>query len=151
MPAGKARNGQKTKPETIEAKERAAQALELRKEGRTFADIAKECGYNSTQAAFDAVKRAIDAITREPAEAVLALELERLDTLWGIQYLNAQSGDPQALAACMKILDRRARYLGLDAPTKIAETEADGSAKVEQPTVINLVPVRPASKADAAG
>lgn len=123
-------NGQKTKPETIEAKQRAVLALEARKEGKTFAQIAEEVGYNSPQAAHDAVKRALDAMIREPAESVRRLELERLDTLWQIQYLNAQAGDVQAMAACMRIMERRAKLLGLDAPTKVESktevTNTDG-------------------------
>jgi hypothetical protein len=87
-------------------------------EGKTFDVIADEAGYNSKQAAYDAVKRALDAVTREPAEELIKLDLERLDVLWGIQFLNAQGGDVQAMAACMKIMERRAKLLGLDAPVK---------------------------------
>lgn len=97
---------------------KAAKALELRMEGKSFDAIAEEAGYNSRQAAHDAVKRALDRIEREPADALVKLDLERLDVLWQIQYLNAQAGDVQAMAACMKIMERRAKLLGLDAPVK---------------------------------
>lgn len=118
------RNGAKTSPETAAAKIKAAKALELRMKGKTFEAIALEAGYNSKQAAYDAVKRSLDAITREPAESLVRLDLERLDVLWQIQYLNAQGGDVQAMAACMKIMERRAKLLGLDAPVKVdAKTE----------------------------
>ena len=113
-----ARGGKKTSPETAVAKAKAAKALELRMEGKTFEVIAIEAGYNSKQAAYDAVKRSLDAITREPAKELISLDLERLDVLWQIQYLNAQGGDVQAMAACMKIMERRAKLLGLDAPVK---------------------------------
>lgn len=127
----RAHNGQKTKPETIEAKIKAAAALEARKEGKTFDQIAEECGYNSRQAAHDAVKRALDSIIREPADSLRILDLERLDVLWQIQYLNAQAGDVQAMAACMKIMERRARLLGLDAPIKTDnKTEVSGKEGV---------------------
>ena len=100
-------------------------------EGKTFEAIAEEAGYNSKQAAYDAVKRSLDAITREPAEALLKLDLERLDAMWGIHYLNAQGGDVQALAACMKLMERRARLLGLDAPVKVdSKTEITGKEGV---------------------
>lgn len=123
----RSQNGQKTKPETIEARMKAAKALELRMEGKSFDQIAEEAGYNSRQAAHDAVKRALDRIEREPADALVKLDLERLDVLWQIQYLNAQSGDVQAMAACMKIMERRARLLGLDAPIKTDnKTEVSG-------------------------
>ena len=119
-------NNSKTSPETSRAKVRAAKALELRMEGKTFAEIAKEVPYNSPQAAHDAVKRALQAITREPAEELLKLDLERLDVMWGIHYLNAQAGDVHALAACMKIMERRARMLGLDAPARTELTGKNG-------------------------
>lgn len=110
---------QKTTPQRIAAKVKAAKALELRKEGQTFQAIAETAGYNSPQAAHEAVKRAIKEIIREPAEDVIRLELERIDALWGIQYLNAQTGDVQAMAACMRLMERRAKLLGLDAPEKV--------------------------------
>ena len=122
-----ARNKNKTSPSTIDAKVRAARALELRMEGMKFDDIATELGYNSKQAAFDAVSRELKAITREPAEEVLRIDLERLDRMWGIHYLNAQAGDAIALSSCMRIMERRARLLGLDAPSKNEVTGKDGS------------------------
>jgi len=133
------KNGHKTSPETAEAKMRAAKALELRMEGKTFATIAKEAGYNSPQAAHDAVKRALDATLREPADRLRALELERLDVLWQIQYLNAQAGDVQAMGACMKIMERRAKLLGLDAAVKAEVTGADGQPLAVAPPVLNIV------------
>lgn len=131
-----ARNKNKTSPSTIDAKVRAARALELRMEGMKFDDIANELGYNSKQAAFDAVSRELKAITREPAEEVLRLDLERLDRMWGIHYLNAQAGDAQALASCMRIMERRARLLGLDAPAKNEITGKDGGPLA--PPVFNI-------------
>lgn len=121
------RGGKKTSPETIEAKLKAAKALELRMEGKTFEAIAYELGYAGKQGAYDAVKRSIDAITREPAEDLIKLDLERLDVLWQIQYLNAQGGDVPAMAACMKIMERRAKLLGLDAPIKQDLSSTDGT------------------------
>lgn len=108
-----------TAPEVITAKERAADALRLRKEGATFAEIADALGYNSTQAAHGAVKRALDAIIREPAAEVLAVELERLDALWRGNYPKAQAGDHHAVSSCLRIMERRAKLLGLDMPDKV--------------------------------
>ena len=131
-----ARNKNQTSPSTIDAKVRAAKALELRMEGMKFDDIANELGYNSKQAAFDAVSRELKAITREPAEEVLRLDLERLDSMWGIHYLNAQAGDAMALSSCMRIMERRARLLGLDAPAKNEVTGKEGAPLA--PPVFNI-------------
>jgi hypothetical protein len=128
-----ARNGIVTSPETAAAKQKAAKAVELRMEGKTFDDIAKEVGYNSRQAAHDAVKRALELIVREPAAELIKLDLERLDAMWGINYLNAQAGDVQALTACMKIMERRAKLLGLDSPEKLDHTSSDGTMTPKTP------------------
>ena len=131
-----ARNKNKTSPSTIDAKLRAAKALEMRMEGMKFDDIAAELGFSGRQGAYDAVSRELKAITREPAEEVLRLDLERLDKMWGIHYLNAQAGDAMALSSCMRIMERRARLLGLDAPSKNEVTGKDGSPIA--PPVFNI-------------
>lgn len=139
-----ARANRQSEPRVIEARQKAARALDLRKEGKTFEEIAAEVPYNSRQAACDAVKRAIAAITREPASELIELELARLDAMWGKHYLNAQAGDVQALAACMKVMERRAKLLGLDAPTE-TKTELFGpdGKPIEFPSVIQIVGVQP--------
>lgn len=97
---------------------RATKAVALRLEGKTFPEIARELKYNSQQAAYDAVMRTLKATQREPADELRKLELERLDVIWPTHYLNAQAGDVQALSACIRIMERRANLLGLDAPEK---------------------------------
>lgn len=126
---GQPRQGQrKLTPETIECKERAVKAVELRKNGLTFRSIAEQVGYNSPQAAYDAVKRLLRETLREPADELRTLELERLDAMWQAHYLAAQAGDVQAIGACMKLMERRARLLGLDAPEK-KDVTADITAR----------------------
>lgn len=144
-----ARPNRNSEPRVIEAKERAARALELRKEGKTFQEIADEPHgegtlYASKQSAYDAVKRAMQDLTREPASELLELELARLDSMWGIHYLNAMAGDVQALDACMKIMQRRAKMLGIDAPAESrTELTGPGGEAIQFPTVIELVGVQP--------
>lgn len=112
-------NGSKSNAPSIQAKIRAAKAVALRLEGKTFPEIARELKYNSQQAAYDAVMRTLKATQREPSDELRKLELERLDVMWPIHFLNAQAGDVQALAACMKVMERRALLLGLNAPVKV--------------------------------
>lgn len=138
------RKNNNTRPENIESRERAARAIELRKEGKTYDEIAAEVGYKSKQSAYDAVKRSMREIIREPAEELLELELARLDSMFGIHYLNARAGDVQALAACMKLMERRAKLLGLDAPAE-TKTELFGpdGKPIEFPSLIQIVGVLP--------
>jgi hypothetical protein len=124
----------KTAPAVISAKERAAEALRLRKAGCGFDEIARKAGYASRQAAHDAVRRAIREILREPVEELVALDVERLDQLWQANFPAALEGDAQALAGCLRIMERRAKLLGLDAAAQKEQEQA------ERPQTVMLVP-----------
>jgi len=108
-------NSSKSSPRRIEARERSARALELRKQGYTFEQIASALGYRGRQGAFESVMSALREEIREPAAELRSLDLERMDALWRAQYPAAVAGDVVALNACLRILERRAKLLGLDA------------------------------------
>jgi hypothetical protein len=95
---------------------RRREALELRKAGKNYEEISDALGYGSSSNARKAVLAAIRAIVEEPAEEVRKLELTRLDTLLGGLWTAASTGDLQAVDRALRIQDRRAAYLGLDAP-----------------------------------
>ena len=61
----------------IEAHEKALQALELRKAGVPYRDIATRLGYNSFQAGWKAVKSALKRTLQEPSDEVRKMEVER--------------------------------------------------------------------------
>ena len=109
-----------TSPRKISYAERRIQALELRKAGATYEQIGKQLGITK-QAAYKHVKKALDAMNdtiREQADDVRNIEVERLDKLWFVMYKQALSGNQGAVDRCLKIMDRRAKLLGLDAPEK---------------------------------
>ena len=114
------RTASKTSPVRIAAARRAARALELRSTGATFAAIARRLGYSSKTGAHDAVKRALDATLRKPADTLRKLDLERLDRLFATHFPRACRGDHQATTACLRIMERQAALLGLDAPRQVA-------------------------------
>lgn len=124
-----------------ETLDREGRAVELRRNGATYPQIAERLGI-SVGAAHGAVKRALDRHVAEAAPDVRKLELDRLDHLHVQALLVLQrehvvvSGgkpvldvngrpmrdDGPTLAAIRTILiiqERRARLLGLDAPTKV--------------------------------
>jgi hypothetical protein len=101
------------------ALERQRQALELRKAGVGFQQIADQLGYGGPSGAFNAVARALQKVIQEPAEAVLALELARLDAMLLGLWPKARAGHASAVDRVLKLMDRRAKYLGLDAPVKV--------------------------------
>ncbi len=102
----------------ITATERRLMALELRKGGATYRAIAKELGYGGPGAAYKAIDRALKEVLRDPAESVRSLELERLDAMLMGIWPSAKGGDPAAIDRVLKLMERRSRLLGLDAPVR---------------------------------
>ncbi|MFD8667068.1 hypothetical protein ACFV1U_16945 [Streptomyces microflavus] len=124
--------------------QRDAEAARLRTQGWTYQRIADHLGFKQRADAYNAVKRVLDATVREAGEDIRALELERLDRLEAAanevlerEHVTVSNGrvvaldgaplpdDGPVLAAIdrlLKIQERRAKLLGLDAPTKQAIT-----------------------------
>lgn len=113
-----------TGTQNLEALERRHKAVELRLQGLSYSAIGKAIGV-STVHAFRYVRDAM-ALSRkklgEEAEAVVHMELLRLDSLWKGLWAKASTGDARAIEAALRIMARRADLLGLDAPKK-TETE----------------------------
>ena len=111
----------KTSERRLAATERTLAALELRKSGATYQQIATKLGYKSSAGAYGAVKRALRAVIREPAEDVRELELARLDALLEVAWRKATTGDGSlyAIDRALEIMRRRAALLGLDAPAEV--------------------------------
>ena len=103
----------------ITAAEKQRRALELRKAGATFEQIADSLGYAFPAAAAKAVKTALKRTIQEPADEVRELELARLDAMLFAIWPRVKQGNLQAIDRALKIMARRAEYLGLDAPAKI--------------------------------
>lgn len=111
----------------LRAKER--QAVALLQAGATYQQIADRLGYASTSSAFDAVQRGLEGVATA-TEEVRRLELSRLDALllsWWQAALGTPAAagraatppDSQAFANVMRIMERRAKLLGLDKPYEI--------------------------------
>jgi hypothetical protein len=129
---------------TIADRERDASAVELRRRHLNFKQIAAQLGYASVSSAYDAVHRGLADQSSEASEAVKLMELERLDDIArgfqrvfatkhyaislgsGKVVLDPATGNPlvddgpviQAGLALIRVMERRAKYLGLDAPAK---------------------------------
>lgn len=117
--AGKQGRGEsKTSQRRLQAHARAVQALELRKAGATYDAIAKRLGVTDA-AVIKMVRNLLAETARQPADDVRELELHRLDTMILGLWQQARSGDVQAIDRVLKIMDRRASYMGLDAPKQV--------------------------------
>ena len=142
---GRAGRGRFTKrPATAE---RDGQAARLRADGCTYQQIADQLGFSHRDLARRSVARALAATVREPADELRHLELIRLDALWveatkvmTAEHLTVSHGkvvevdgvplkdDGPVLSAIdrlLKIMERRAKLVGLDAPAKVEVMSLD--------------------------
>lgn len=99
-------------------KERQRQAVELRKSGVTLQTIADRLGYSSASTAARAIRTAINNIPKQASQELIALEVERLDHLQAIAWSKlspkGQGVNLDAIPHIIKIMERRAKLLGLD-------------------------------------
>ncbi|GAA2860020.1 hypothetical protein [Nonomuraea rubra] len=136
---------------------RDAEAARLRVRGFTYRQIADELGMAGPGKAHEAVQRILKETVQEAADDLRLVELERLDRMYQaalkvletehyaishgkVIYLE-EGGSPLAddgpvLAAMdrlLKIQERRAKLLGLDAPAKTNVTVSDAiTSEIEQ-------------------
>jgi len=80
----------------------------------TYDQIAAEVGYSCRGSAQRAVVKALDRVTREPAQNLLNLELERLDAMHRGIWDRAIDGDLKAIDTMLRIMAHRAKLLRLD-------------------------------------
>jgi hypothetical protein len=102
----------------------------LRIGGATYSEIGDALGVHKSRA-HKIVMTAMDelgTITREGAAQVKQMELERLNSMQ--MSLWPQRKNPRVVDTLLRIQERRARLLGLDAPTRTALTDADGGPVV---------------------
>ena len=116
----------------LDALNKRKQALDLRLFGFTYQQIGDKLGFTK-QAAYKIVTSALAAIPRESADKLRMIELDRLDRMQAVLAKRVNDGDLGAIDRWLKIAERRAKILGLDAPTKV---EQSGEVTV------NNVPVR---------
>lgn len=93
--------------------ERDRKAFRLRLNGVSERQIAEtlQCDPLEVRAAF---ARMSGDVTPDMRQRALLTDLERLDDLNQIFYQKARAGDHEAAALCIRFMDRRAKFLGLD-------------------------------------
>jgi len=112
--------GKKSEARQINIEERRQQALDFRKAGYSYRDIGARLEVSHEQARRDveAALAALVADTKDSAEQLRQLELERLDMLTKALEPMAAVGNPGAVNSFLRVMERRAKLLGLDAPVK---------------------------------
>lgn len=104
--------------------ERKRNALELRLAGASYRDIAQALEVSPATALQDC-KEALADIPVQQADEMRTVELSRLDRLQRAVWPRAVKGDLQAVDRAIKIIDRRAKLFGLDAPQQVQITAND--------------------------
>lgn len=130
---------------SVADRDRDARAVELRRRHLNYQQIAAEMDYADKSGAYLAVQRGLQDMAQDAGAEVLQLELERLDDIArGFQRIfatrhyvvsvgagkvvmdPAKPGVPlvddgpviQAGLALLRVMERRSKYLGLDAPAQ---------------------------------
>ena len=105
-------------PELVD---KEVKVLELRRAGLTWQRIAEETGYADHTGAYAAYKRAIKRTMQQPADELREAELDRIDRLQLALWPKAMKGDNASINTIIRLMERRARLLGLDTPIKIQQ------------------------------
>lgn len=97
--------------------EMARRALSMRKMGRSWWDIAESLQISENQASqlvSHAINQAAALVDEGMKRSLLAMEVERLDDLQAAIWADALGGDLKAVETTLKIIQARAKVLGLD-------------------------------------
>jgi hypothetical protein len=105
---------------SIETAEKRRNALLARQRGLSWAAVAREVGYQSEGAAHTAAMTALRDIPREAANELRRVELETLNELQ-VSLRAKLEEKPSAFLvdSILRIMERRSKLLGLDAPLAI--------------------------------
>lgn len=101
--------------------ERRTKAITLRLAGADYDTIAARLGYSGRAAACKDITRALAVAMADlgrSADELRELELTRLDRLQAAAWAAAVGGDLRAIDTVLRVVDRRCRLLGLDAPVR---------------------------------
>jgi len=83
---------------------------------KTYRQIAAELGYASEQQAYEVVREEMAKAVREPVATLREQELQRLNVMLGALWANIEAGNQGAIQTGLRVMERRAKLLGMDAP-----------------------------------
>lgn len=127
---------QKASAQKLKTHDMTHQALELRKAGLTYEKIADALGIAKSYA-HEIIMKGLESIKEDiktDATTLVALEVERLDAL--LRSLWANKDNPRHADTILKIMERKAKLQGLDAPTRIEQSGVNGN-----PIQLQAIPV----------
>lgn len=104
--------------------ERRLQIFELRRRGMNYDQIAKVTGLSRSRVRNLVLKevRFLNKKLQEETSAAKRMELERLDAVQEALWAKVEKGDSRAAEVVLKVMDQRAKLLGLNEPEKSVVT-----------------------------
>lgn len=117
----------------IQAQAKILKAVKLRRQGLDWDSIAAAVGYKHRSTIWRHVEAWFEKRQTEIAENIdrlRDLDIDRLDAMLYALRGRIERGDPRAIDSGLRILERRAKLLGLDAAVKQEITGADGGPLV---------------------
>jgi hypothetical protein len=118
-----------TTPAAVERRERDAQCVQLRRAGLGWDAIATQLGYSSAARAYEQFMSFMKEYPREDAVAARDLEADRYDQLQRAIWAKCLRGDTWSIDRALKLMDQRARLLGLNLPPQPFEPDGQETAK----------------------
>ena len=119
------------------------QALALRAHGHNYRAIGKTLECNASTA-----MRLVQSAMAEEREHIstakadyVEMELHRLDTYLQAIAKKVQGGDPRCVETALRIGERRAKLLGLDAPAKLEASGPGGSALFGEDQIVAMAEI----------
>lgn len=96
------------------SQEKRRRALESRKAGMTYQQIAQAVGYNDASAARKAVMKAYQEVIIEPVAELKTLQVERLSHMLLILWPQINAGDQGAIRTATLLMDKIDRLMGTE-------------------------------------
>lgn len=103
----------------ILSQEKRRKALELRKGGASYIDIANAVGYKDQSGARKAVLKAMGDVIQEPVLEVRSLQIERLNHMLLALWPKVQLGDERAIQTSLSVMDKIDRLMGTEAAQQV--------------------------------
>jgi hypothetical protein len=121
--------------------ERQARCLELRRSGKSYTEIAAEVGIGKSQAHHLVIQGLEHARSQILASAddLKTEEISRIDAMLSGLWPDARKGHLGAVDRVLKLMERRSKYLGLDAPQRNSlEGGPEGSTPVATAATVTV-------------
>lgn len=106
--------------------QRRNMAIDLRRAGVPIDTIASRLNYPTPTHAQRDIDLLVSSVLKTPQDEMRGLEALRLDYLTLVLWPEAKKGNSRAIDQVVKIMERRAKLFGLDAPVQVEQITLDG-------------------------